>query len=121
MKITEIVAKSDLVEITDYEHQLSASEFNAVVEAVINILGEQLTEEEYNEKVEADTINPDKYYYIVEPEEEEPIIPGPDINTPEDDPTSQTITIYNCSIDGETLTITSNASVSGDTLIITTN
>lgn len=76
MDIKDITIKQDKYPVRDSQHQLSATEFNTVVKTIINILGEKITQDEYDRRVLNELIDENTYYYIIEDSSDNPEQPG---------------------------------------------
>lgn len=120
MTINDIPIKQDKVAIKDLIHQLSAEEFNVVVQNLKYVIGVELTKEEYEQLVESDQIDPKMRYFIVENGESD-TPDTPDVpDTPDDPsvPNSVTITMDWATYDNGTLIIQRDATYSNGTLSI---
>lgn len=123
MTINDIPIKQDKVAIKDLVHQLSAEEFNVVVQNLKYVIGVELTKEQYDALVASNQVDPKARYFIVENgETDTPDTPDiPDIpDTPDDPsvPNSVTITMDWATYDNGTLIIQRDATYSNGTLSI---
>lgn len=107
---------------TENKSTINSAEFNNVAQDLKYVIGIELTQEEYDQLVESDQIDPKMRYYVIEKESDTPDTPDvPDVPENPDDtdtPGSTTITMDWAIYDNGTLIIPSGATYSNGTLII---